>query len=171
VQPIDRFGSKINGGVEPETVCRAHDVVIDGLGNANDWDAQSAEPMCDGERAIAADDHQGAKTHLVEHFDDTVGIVSIAVRCRDRIREGVAAVGGAEDRATQPQDARHIARRQNTRAVWLDQTVETVFETDALHAAVRARLHDGTNHGIETRCVATASQYPESLERSHGCRL
>ena len=43
VQPIDGVGRERHGGVEPETVRRADDVVVDRLGHADERDAASCE--------------------------------------------------------------------------------------------------------------------------------
>ena len=121
------------------------------------------------ERAVAADDDQRAEFHLVEHFEDAVGIVPRAVGGLDHLGERIAAVHGAENGSAEPQDAGHIARREHARAARLDQTVEAVLDADALDAAVGGRLHDGADDGVEAGGVAAAGEDPESLR--HGVRL
>ncbi len=75
VQAIDRIGRKRHGRVETEAVRRADDVVVDGLGHADDGNAATAELVSDGERAVAADDDERAETHLVEHLDASIRVI------------------------------------------------------------------------------------------------
>ena len=75
-------------------------------------------------------DDERVEAHLVEHLDDAVRVVVRAVR---RLRSGcerVAAVDGAEDGAAEAQDAGDVARREQARAVGLDQPVEAVLDAE-----------------------------------------
>ncbi len=63
VQPIDGVGGEADGGVEPERVGRADDVVVDRLGHADQRDAHLGELVGDGQRAVAADDDQPVEAH------------------------------------------------------------------------------------------------------------
>ena len=58
VQPIDRVGRERDRGIEPETVRRADDVVVDRLRHADDRHPHPAELVRDGQRAVAADRDQ-----------------------------------------------------------------------------------------------------------------
>ena len=69
----------------------------------------------------------------------------------DRIRERIAAVGGAQDRAAETQNAGHIFRPQHARTARLDEAVEAVFDAEHLDAGVAGRLHDRSDDGVETR--------------------
>ena len=105
VQPVDRIGCELHGGVESEAARRPDDVVVDGLGNADDRNPLQVELVRDAERSVAADDDERVEAHLVEGVDDAVRIVDLPVRRIDRILEWVAVIGRAENRAAQPQDA------------------------------------------------------------------
>ena len=74
-----------------------------------------------------------------------------ALRGRHRIRERIAAVGGAEDGAAEPEDAGDVSRREHARSIRLDEPVETVFEADDLDAAVGR----GLDHGADDRVGAS----------------
>ena len=169
MQAIDRIGREVDGRVESEAVRRPDDIVVDGLRDADDRDALLAEFVRDRERAVAADDHQRAQLHLVEHLDDAIGIVPRAIGCLDHLGERIPAVHRAENRAAEPQDAGDVARRERARAARLDQAVEAVLDADALDAAVGRRLDDCANDGVETGGVAAAGEDAESLR--HGFRL
>ena len=101
------------------------------LGTPTSGMPRRVELVGDRQRAVAADDDERVERHPLEHLDDAIGIVAGAVGRADRLGERVAAVGRAEDRAAEPQDAGHVARRQRPRALGLDQAVEAVFEADA----------------------------------------
>ena len=120
--------------------------------------------MGDGERAVAADHDERAEAHLVEHLDDAVGVVARAVRGFDRVRERIAAVDRAENRAAEPQDAGDVARREHARPAGLDQAVEAVFEADALDAAVGAGLDHRTDDRVEAGCVAAAGEDADACD-------
>ena len=126
--------ANVDRRVEPEAVRRADDVVVDRLRHADDRHAALAELVRDRQRAVAADDDERAEPHLVEHLDDAIGVVADAFRGRDRIRERIAAVGRAENRAAETQDAGDVARREHARAARLDEAVEAVLEADDVDA-------------------------------------
>ena len=69
VQAIDRVGGEAHRGVEAERVRRLDDVVVDGLGHADERHAALVELVRDGQRAVAADDDQRVELQLVEHLD------------------------------------------------------------------------------------------------------
>ena len=166
VQPIDGLGGECDGGVESETVRRAGDVVIDGFRHADDRNPALGELMCDGQRAVAADDHERVEPHLAERLHDAVGIVAGPVGSLDGMGEGIAAIGRAENRAAEAQDAGDVARRERPRSTWLDQTVEAVFEADALDAGVAGGLDDGTDDGVQAGGVTAAGEDADAGNRS-----
>src|SRR4029079_4502467 len=88
---------------------------------------------------------------------------------RNRIGERVAAVRGAEDGAAEAQDAGDVARRQTPRAVRLDESVEAVFEADAVDAAVVGRLHDSPNDGVQPWRVAAAGENADAHDSGGHC--
>ncbi len=126
-----------------------------------------AELVRDRERAVAADHDQRAEAHLVEHLDDAIGVIVRAFGGADGIGERIAAVRRAENRAAEPQDAGDVARREQARAIRLDEAVEAVFEADALDAAVRGGLHHGADDRVQTRRVTAAGEDAEPRNRRH----
>ena len=167
VQPIDRVGREGDRRVEAETVRRADDVVVDrlrarrrsGCRAEQNWWAIASVPS----PPITT----SAPSPILWNISiDAIGVVARAVRGLDRIRERVAAVDRAEDRAAEAQDAGDVARRQHARTAGLDQPVEAVFEADALDAAVGAGLDDGADDGVQAGRVAAAG---EDADARDGC--
>jgi hypothetical protein len=58
-----------------------------------------------------------------------------------------------------------VVDRQSSRAAGIDETVEAVFETDALDAGGGGRADDGADDGVETGGVAAAG---EDADADHG---
>ena len=56
VEAVDRLGRDVDGGVEAEGVVRGGQVVVDGLGYADDLDAVLVDQACrDPQGVLAAD--------------------------------------------------------------------------------------------------------------------
>ncbi len=109
VQPVDRVGGERNGRIEPETVRRADNVVVDRLRDADERNPALAELVRNRQRAVAANHNERVESHPVEHLDDAFRVHAGAVRGRDGRGERIARVDGAENRAAQAQDARDVA--------------------------------------------------------------
>jgi len=103
----------------------------------------------------------------VERLDDAVRVVLRAVGGEHRVGEGVAAIGGAEHGAAQAHDAAYVARRQRPGAARLDEAVKAVLDTDAFDTSVAGRFDDRSDHGVQSRRVAAASQDGETSDRCH----
>ena len=167
VQAIDRVGRERDRGVEAEAIRRPDNVVVDRLGHTDDRDSAMTELMRNCKGAVAADYDQRAESHFVEHVDAAVGIVVDAFRRRHRVRERVAAVRGAENRPTEPENAGDVARGEDARSPGLDQAIETVFETNDFNSAVGRGLDDGADDGVESRRVAAAGEDTQSSHCWH----
>ena len=124
--------------------------------------------MRDGQRAVAADDHERAETHLVEHLDDAVGIIARPFGGLDRMGEWIAAIRRAENRAAEAKDAGDVARRERPRSTRLDQAVEAVLEADALDAGVAGGLDDGTDDGVQAGGITAAREDADARDGSVG---
>ena len=59
VQPVDRLGRDVHGGVEAERVVGRREVVVDRLRYADDGDAVVVQRGRDAERVLAADRDEG----------------------------------------------------------------------------------------------------------------
>ena len=167
VQAIDGVGREADRGVEAEAVGGLDDVVVDGLGHADERDAALGELVGDGQGAVAADHHQAVQAQLVEHVDAALRVVALAVARLDRVEERVAAVDRAEDRAADAQDAGDVLRHQDAVPVRLDEAVEAVLEAEAGDAVVVGRLDHGANDRVQPRGVAAAGEYSDTPNRFH----
>ena len=58
-QPVHRLGGDLHGGVEAERVVGGGEVVVDGLGHADDLDAGVGEALGGRQGALAADRDDG----------------------------------------------------------------------------------------------------------------
>ena len=166
VQAIDRVGRECHGGVEAEAGGRADDIVVDCLGHADHGDAALTELLRDRQGAVAADDDDRVEPHLVEHLDDAIGIIVRALGCLHGVRERVAAIGGAENRPAESQDAGDIARRERARPIGFNQSVEAVLQADAVDPGIRRGLHDRADDGVQPGRVAAAGEHADPSDLS-----
>ena len=66
VEAVERVGRAVDGAVEAERERGGRQVVVDGLGNADDGDAELVELLSDRERAVAADANQPVEAELLD---------------------------------------------------------------------------------------------------------
>ena len=175
VQAVERIRGERDGRIEAEAVRRADDVVVDGLGDPNDGDAQLDEAVRQAEGAVAAYHDQAAESHLVEHLDHAVRVALLrAVRADHFLDEGVAGVDRAEDGAPAPEDAGDVPGGQHAHPVEFEQPVEAVFDPDDFEAGVAAGLDDGADDRVQAGGIAPAGEDADFLdrcghERTNGC--
>ena len=163
MQAIDRLGREAHRRVEPERVRRLDDVVVDGLGYADDRDPHLEELVGNPQGAIAADDHKAVELHLVVHLDHPRRVIALAATGVDWIGEGIPAVGGAEDGAPDAKDTDAVPGGEQPRSIGLDQSVEAVLEAQHLAVAVCGRLDYRPDDGVEPGGISSASQDAEPL--------
>ena len=86
VQAVDGVGGDLHRGVEAERGVGADDVVVDGLGHADDRQAEvlAAESTRNRQRTVAADDDQRVEPHVGERLEHPF-------ECRRRGRTGCPA--------------------------------------------------------------------------------
>ncbi len=160
VDLVDRFGGRLDCGVESKRELGSADVVVDRLGNAHDANPLLAEqPLCDAERAVAPDRDEGVDALSVERGDQLVGPIVLddrAVGALPPPAERVAAVGGAEDGAAQVGDAADGVGVEHDDAVLVEQPVVAAPDADAFPAAVDRGEHRPADHGVQPRGVTAA---------------
>ena len=118
--------------------------------------------MRDGQRPVAADNDERAQSHLVKHFDDAIRVVVRAFGGADGIGERIAAVGRAEDRAAEPENAGDVARPERPdRSGSISPSKLSSRPTHSM-PRVRGRLDNGTNHGVQAGRVTAAGEDAES---------
>jgi hypothetical protein len=98
-----------DGGVVAEGGVGGREVVVDGLGAANDLYAKVVvEPLCNPQSIVAADGDEGVYAVLLHVIDDLLRVALVFV--------GVGA-GGEEDGTALLQDVADVVRGEGLRAV------------------------------------------------------
>src|SRR5690606_14437301 len=133
----------------------AHDVVVNGLGDADDGDPGRICDLAGSlERAVAADADEAVEVLVLN------GVLHGLHAAFDLVR--VAAVG-AEHRAAHDEDAGDVIAVQRP-GVAVDDTAPAVAEAHDRAAVLRrAALHDGTDRRVEARAVSAAGQDSDAL--------
>ena len=168
MQPIDRFGRRIDCREEPEGDLRAIQVVIDRLWDADDIDASLHERRRTLHRTIAADDDERIDSVLANVVDACCGDIAedrftVWVKPSAPAR-GIAAVVGAEDGSAARQDAGNIAETQWADAIF-DQPLKSVLNAKDLDAVLEdGRLGDRTDDRIQPWAVAATSQDADAAD-------
>src|SRR5678816_480805 len=171
MQSVDRQGREVDRRIESEAARRPHNVVVDRLGNADERNPLLVELVRDRQRTVATDADERIQFHLLEHLDNTIGVIEGALRRGDRLGERISAVDGAEDRSAQTQDAGDIARREDARLLGIDEPVEAVFQAHDLNLGVVRRLDDGADDCVETGRITAAGENADFLDSRHRVRL
>ena len=147
VQAIDALGSEGDSGVEAERQGRGLEIVVDGLGHADDAQPLLVKLVGDGEAAVAADGDDGVDVMLANATDDLVGEVHFflgAVGLLDHAAERIAAIGGAENRAAEMRDLAHGGAMELDQsavgiALGFEHAVVTFANADDVPADARVR--------------------------------
>ena len=158
MQPVNGFHRSVDGGVEAETEVGPAQVVVDGLGNADDVDALLEQLLPNTIRIVAADGDQRVELVVLQRFHAA--------------RQSAFALGrvgsrGAQDGAAARQDAGDGLVIQRHRLV-LQDAPPAFHKADKLVVVVQNTLaHDRPDHRIEPRTIAAASQNADSHRQSH----
>ena len=153
VEAVDRLGGDLDRGVEAEGEVGAAEVVVDGLRDADDLDAEVGELGGDAEGVLAADGDQrvdavGLEVGL-DLLDPAVDLERVGAR-------------RAQDRAAAGQDAANLVEPELARVV-LERALPAVAEPDELVAVLADALADGSaDHRIETGAVAATGQHSDA---------
>ena len=149
VQPVDGVRGDHHRGVEAEGEVGGVDVVVDGLGHADDRQALLVHARGGRERPLAADGDDGADAVALHRALHPLQAVLHL--------EGVDAAG-AEDGAAAVQDAaRRLAGEPEV--VILQQALPPVAQAHHLEAVLRAPAHHGANDGIESRAIPSTGEH------------
>jgi hypothetical protein len=153
VEPVDRVGRDLHGGLEAEREVGAGEVVVDRLGDADDGDARLRELAGDAERVLAADRDERVEPQLVERGPDAIQPVLLLEH---------VGPGGAEDRPAAMQDAARALVGQLHR-VGGEYAGPAVAEADELVSVrVDPLAHDGADDGVEAGAVPASGQKSDS---------
>ena len=158
VNPVDHLGGNVHGGVEAEGHVGAVNIVVNGLGQADDVQPLLAEQVGGFVGAVAAQGEQAVQLQVLIILLHGGDLVHLVVPHHTHQLEGGAL--GAEDGA---------AHRQNTgKFVWLhhpriavDQAVIAVGDAYDLHIVAHAliqRLGHAAQGGVQAGAVAAGSK-------------
>ena len=112
VQAIDRLGGDGHSRREADGELGMPQIVVDGLGDADQPHAADlGQPAHKGKAAVAADGDQPVEAQQPIALAD-LGRAVVPAPVLARIGERIAAVGGAQDGPALVQDALHAVRRQ-----------------------------------------------------------
>ena len=148
-QAVDGVGGGLHGGVEAKGELGDSEVVVDGLGDADDGGAFGGEPAGDGKRVVATDGDEGVDALAFKRGNHSAraafGGVGVGARgAEDGAAEGkdVVAVRGAEGHEVAFHDAR-----------------PAVAEADDFVAVLALAFGDnGSDDRVQSRAVASAGQ-------------
>ena len=148
-EAVDGLGGDLDGGVEAEGVVRGVEVVVHGLGNADDLQAGVGQPLGGGQRSFAADGDDGVDAEPVHVALDDLGAAAVFERVGPRRSEdGAALLGDAADHGAG--NVNHIA---------LDDAAPAVEESYEFVAVDGDPLEDGAaDDGVQSGAVAAAGE-------------
>jgi radical SAM protein with 4Fe4S-binding SPASM domain len=145
---VNGAGGDVDGGVESKGEIGAGEIVVDGFGNTDDFDAIGVEFLRDGERVIAADGDEGVAVVAGQVFHAAFEAAVVLGRIGAR---------GAENGAAAGQNAAYSAEAQFGSLV-LEQTAPAFHEAHKLVAIMKGSLaHDRPYDSVEAGAIASAS--------------
>ena len=153
MEPVDCVGGGLHRGIEAERHLGGREIVVDGLGNSDEADTFSAEPMGHTECVLTADRDDRVEVfglHGGQHAGDPVVGVE---RVRPR---------RSEDRAAPRQEATYRVEIEVDH-ITLDDTAPPVPESDDGVPVLRDALaYDRADHGVQSGAVAPTGQDPNA---------
>ena len=90
VQPVERFGHDAHRSVKANAVVRAHQVVVQGLGHADDRRAALGQPIRDPLGAVAADGDEGVEVSAMRVEDPFTAALGVVEVVAGRAEQGAA---------------------------------------------------------------------------------
>ena len=155
---VEGVGDDLNGGGESEGSVRRHEIVVDGLGNADDLYAELFELEGSVERAITTDDHESVDTYLLKirlgHLQDLVWDSSDSAGAD--LSAEPAAVGSFEDGSSDEADATDVIESKWSTGDGSKHAFPAALKTDELVSHWDAYLNDRGNDCVQPTTIATA---------------
>ena len=157
-------------GVKAEGDVGGREVIVNGLGNADDGQTFGGQVEADLLGAIAADDHESVQAHDFGVMDDFVGEIAHCLMpvIADAVGEGIAAIGGAKDGPAAGQNAAHVIQHQGTAFFRPDEAVKAVANANDFIAILEdGGFNGGADDCVETRAVSPAGTDANFSDLSH----
>ena len=158
VQAIQGIHDGGDGGIKTKGGGGGLNVIVDGLGDADDVDAHLGQLQAGGEAAISTDhdqrtDFEVAKGVLgfIDDFNRHLGHIAFA-----DFGNEVAFVGGAEDGAAELHDADGLFRIEHHVIARRQQTFEAIAEANDLPAESLGGTDDAVDDRIESGAIPAA---------------
>src|ERR1700720_3993749 len=131
---VHRFSCGMQRGIESKCDFSSTEIVVNGLGHANDLQALAEELERNLLRAIAADADNGVNSQLARVNDHLIRNIAdnLAPVLNTPVVERIAPIGGAQNGAASRQYPAHILQRELVRFLRPDQTIKTVGNADDL---------------------------------------
>jgi len=145
VEPVDRFTHDADRGVKADAVVGAEQVVVEGLGHADDGRPVIGQPRRNSVRTVAANGDQRIEM-LIDGGQHPFATARRAVEVVAR---------GAEQRSALGDDALEVAREEGTTGVFAGQSGPAVGDADDFVSVAQGHLADGPDGRVEAGRVAT----------------
>ena len=148
-EPVDGLGGDLHGGVEAEGVVRGVEVVVHGLGDADDLQAGVGQALGRGQGSFAADGDDRVDAEPVHVGLDDLGAAAVFERVgAGRAQDRAALLGDAADHGAGDVDD-----------VALHHAAPAVEESHELVAVDGDALEDGAaDDGVQSGAVAAAGE-------------
>ena len=153
---VDHLGRDVHSGMEAEGDVRSPNIVVDGLGQADDVHALLSQQIRGLMRAVSAEGHEAIQLHLLVIRLHRLHLVHAVFADDAHVAERRAA--GAENGAAEGEDAGEI-RLLHLLVIARDQTRVAILNTDDLrvkHGIAGARHAADT--GVQAGAVAAAGE-------------
>ena len=158
VDAVDHIGGNVHGGVEAEGYVGTIDIVINGLGQADDVQTLLREQVCGFVGAIAAQAQQAVQLGFLVGLFHGGNFINVVVLHHTHHFKGGAL--GAQNGAAQRQDAAEIVLA-HLLVVAVDQATVSVQDANDLHVIAHAGIQCfcyAADGGVQTRTVAAGGQ-------------
>ena len=158
VDAVDHIGGNVHGGVEAEGYVGTIDIVINGLGQADDVQTLLREQVCGFVGAIAAQAQQAVQLGFLVGLFHGGNFINVVVLHHTHHLKRRAL--GAQNGAAQRQDAAEIVLA-HLLVVAVNQAAVSVQDANDLHVIAHAGIQCfcyAADGGVQTRTVAAGSQ-------------
>ena len=174
VKTVDGLSSDDQRGVEAKRDFSGIEIVVDGFGNADDVDALVEEIARNVLRTVATGDNHGVDTETagVLHAQGRVIVNDLFAILHGLVREGIAAIGGAQNCAATGQNSADGFFGEFLGALGPDESIKAVADADDAHAVlVDSSANNGANDSVESGSIAAAVDDTDRAHRFHICTL
>jgi len=170
VNLVDGIGDGVQRGIESECDLGGGEIVIDGLGHADNLHSLLKKFVPNLLRAVAADGDDGVNAQLGGVGNDLGGNITryfLAI-LNGSVVEGIAAVGGAENGAAARQNAAHFLEREFEGLFRPDEAIETIRDADDFPSVLDdGSFGSGANDRIEAGSVAASRTDADTANVGH----